>query len=127
MSGYGGEKNFAIVAELRRRWSLQEKLAVVGETASKPVSAVARKHGIAASLLFRWRRELRKKKSAAASEGAFVPVALPPMLAPLPPASGSVASPCLIEIVLTCGRRVIVGRDVDMIALKRVIEALEAR
>jgi ABC-type xylose transport system substrate-binding protein len=32
-----------------------------------------------------------------------------------------------IEIVLAGGRRVIVGQDVDIAALKRVIEALEPR
>jgi transposase len=42
----------------RRRWTLDEKLRIV-EEASLPgmsVSFVARKHGIAPSLLFRWRK-----------------------------------------------------------------------
>lgn len=42
----------------RRRWSLEEKMRIVAE-ASQPgmsVSYVARKHGIAPNLLFRWRK-----------------------------------------------------------------------
>src|SRR3954471_2577001 len=87
MSGYGGEKTLAIVAETRRRWLMEEKLAMVAETKSKPVSAVARKHGIAASLLFRWRRELGKDEIAAAEERRFVAVALPVL--PAAPAGSS--------------------------------------
>jgi transposase len=42
----------------RRRWTLAEKLRIVEES-SQPgmsVSYVARKHGIAPNLLFRWRK-----------------------------------------------------------------------
>lgn len=42
----------------RRRWTLTEKLRIVEES-SQPgmsVSYVARKHGIAPNLLFRWRK-----------------------------------------------------------------------
>ena len=44
--------------ERRRRWSLGEKLKAVEESrlASMSVSYVARKYGIAPSLLFRWRK-----------------------------------------------------------------------
>ena len=42
----------------RRRWSLSEKLRAVEEAAAPgmTVSYVARKYGMAASLLFKWRR-----------------------------------------------------------------------
>jgi transposase len=44
--------------ERRRRWSLGEKLKAVEESrlAGMSVSYVARKYGIAPSLLFRWRK-----------------------------------------------------------------------
>ena len=44
--------------ERRRRWSLSEKLKAVEETRlpGMSVSYVARKYGIAPSLLFRWRK-----------------------------------------------------------------------
>lgn len=54
--------------ERRRRWSIYEKKAIVEETyeAGKSVSYVARKHGIAASQVFSWRRRME--------EGALVGV-----------------------------------------------------
>ncbi len=54
--------------ERRRRWSIFEKKAIVEETyeAGKSVSYVARKHGIAASQVFLWRRKME--------EGALVGV-----------------------------------------------------
>ena len=56
MSGHiPGDK--IVVIETRRRWSGEERRRAVEETLSLPVSAVARKHGIAKSLLFRWRKE----------------------------------------------------------------------
>lgn len=127
MSGYSQEKSFAIVAETRRKWSRAEKAAVVGETAAASVSAVARRHGIASSLVFRWRRELGAGGKTAKREAgtAFVPVAL------LAPAAGLVSAVVpgggLIEIELSGGRRVRVDASVDMKALARVIAVLEGR
>ena len=48
--------------ERRRRWSIFEKKAIVEETyeAGKSVSYVARKHGIAASQVFLWRRKMEE-------------------------------------------------------------------
>ena len=44
--------------ERRRRWTAADKLAIVEETLlpGESVSAVARRHGVAANLLYRWRR-----------------------------------------------------------------------
>jgi len=44
--------------ERRRRWSVDEKLRIVEETlvSGDSVSAVARRHGVAPNLLYRWRR-----------------------------------------------------------------------
>jgi transposase len=46
----------------RRRWSVFEKKAIVEETyePGKSVSYVARKHGIAASQVFMWRRKMEE-------------------------------------------------------------------
>ena len=124
MSGYDQDNSFVVVAETRRRWSRAEKLAVVAEIAGASVSAVARRHGIASSLVFRWRRELGGgvKMSKREAGTAFVPVAL---LAP--PVSTAVAGSGMIEIELAHGRRVRVDATVDVNALKRVIAVLEAR
>jgi transposase len=44
--------------ERRRRWSGEAKLGIVEETLTSgdSVSAVARRHGVAPNLLYRWRR-----------------------------------------------------------------------
>jgi transposase len=120
-----------VVAETRRRWSKAEKLAIVAE-ASAPdvnVSAIARRHGIQPSLLFRWREQFadtRKSDVEPASSSSdpgpsFVPVALPaPTAIPQQPA-------CAVEIVLRNGRRVRVRATIDTSALKRIIDVLEDR
>lgn len=42
----------------RRRWTSEQKLRIIKETydPGETVSAVARRHGVAANLVFRWRR-----------------------------------------------------------------------
>ena len=42
----------------RRRWSTEEKLRMVEETLpnAESVSSIARHHGVAPNLLYRWRR-----------------------------------------------------------------------
>lgn len=42
----------------RRRWTTEEKLRIVEETlrSGESISAVARRNGVAANLLYRWRR-----------------------------------------------------------------------
>jgi len=127
MSGYDQDNSFVVVAETQRRWSRAEKLAVVAETAGASVSAVARKHGIASSLVFRWRRGLgggvKMLKPGAGT--AFIPVALPaPVVAPV---TAAVPGGGVIEIELVGGCRVRVDASVDLNALKRVIAVLEAR
>ena len=65
--------------ERRRRWSREEKQRLVAESArpDRTVSQVARAHGVAANLLFTWRRQFLA--AAVAGDGAtarFVPVRL---------------------------------------------------
>lgn len=111
--------------DARRRWSDAEKAAIIEESKTAPVARVAKKHGVAVSLLFRWRKleGIRARRTVAAGTvpDGFVQLALP---APAPKSNG--AREHTIEIVLASGRRVIVGADVDGAALKRVIAALEA-
>ena len=42
----------------RRRWSTEEKLRLVEETlnSTESISSIARRHGVAPNLLYRWRR-----------------------------------------------------------------------
>ena len=48
-----------VVAGTRRSWSAEEKRAILAEAEdpTTTVSAVARRHGLHTSLLFRWRRD----------------------------------------------------------------------
>jgi transposase len=126
MSGYSQEKSFAVVAETRRKWTAAERKQIVAETEASSVSSVARKHGVATSLVFRWRREagIAGKKNARKQASAFVPVALPALTHT---ASVAGADRGLIEIELTGGRRLRVSGPVEMEALRRVIAVLEGR
>ena len=112
-----------IVADARRRWSRAEKQAIVAECegGTSSVSAVARKHNVASSLLFRWRREFGTAKLPVLAKREFVPVALPASV------KAPVANGGLIEIELVGGRRLRVDGSVDAVALGRVIEVLEER
>jgi transposase len=123
MSGHIQEKSFAVVAETRRRWSLSEKQAILAEAETASASAVARRHGISASLVFRWRRELRGSP-APGPEAGFVPLLLPK---PAEPASEAAASGGVIEIVLADGVRLRVEGLVETQALKRVLAAFQGR
>jgi transposase len=91
------------------------------------IQDLARRNGICASLIYRWRRE----QPVSAAPAQLVPVLItaesPPRIAPVPPpreepritgGSGS------IEIELAGGARVRVGEDVSLPALRRVIAAL---
>ena len=131
MSGHSTEERYVITADARRRWLRAEKLAMVAEIGANSVSAVARKHNIAASLLFRWKRELGSSGPASAgpTERPLVRIGLAAPVA----ARESTAAPVdrerdgTIEIVLTGDRRVIVGKNADTASLRRVIAVLEER
>ena len=78
MSGDNFRRHYAIVADARRRWSEEEKQAIVAEAAfpGANVSAIARRHGMKPSLLFRWRRKAREGGEMHGREAAFLPVAV---------------------------------------------------
>ena len=63
-------------AERRRRWSYDEKVRLVEETlqAGQTVCGVARRHGVAHSLLFTWRRQAHQGRLGGDSVPALVPV-----------------------------------------------------
>jgi transposase len=114
-----------VIASTRRRWRREQKLAILAEVDAPggSVSEVARRHALHTSLLFRWRRELSRRKPSAPASPAqgFVPVRLPPPSVPVLPARSGT-----IEVVLVGGRTIRVGADVDTVALLRLVEALEA-
>jgi transposase len=126
-------KSFDVVAETRRRWTAEERRQIVAESETAPVSVVARRHGVAVSLVFRWRRQAGlpgKRASVKKAGGVFVPVvltapAVPPQRAEAPVIQAPDGG--LIEIELAGGRRVRLSGPVDVQALKQVIAVLEGR
>jgi transposase len=121
--------------ERRRRWSYEEKVRLIEETmqAGQTVCGVARRHGLAQSLLFTWRRQARRGRLGGEAVPALVPVEITSRAGAstgTPPASSSVGAPRLragtIEIELG-GCCVRVDRDVDTEALQRILELLRRR
>jgi transposase len=141
--------------ERRRRFSLEQKLAVLAE-ASVPgavISAVARRHGLLPAQVFKWRRlaalgvidipgaselpsfvavEVAEDATAnevaevvAAGTGSGAPAAGMP--ATIPPAMPEQGRSGVIEIELGAGRRVRVAGDFDAEALRRVLDVLDRR
>ena len=136
MSGDRPSRRYDVVADTRRRWSEDEKRAIVEEAsgACTNVSAVARRHGMKPSLLFRWKKDLG---ASGMKPAAFVPMALAAperamsiagshvgSLADAEPGRHAV-SRSDIEIELANGRRVRVGTKADLAALQRIIAILE--
>jgi len=125
MSGSSRRIEVITGPDRRRRWSLEQKRAIVAESlrAGASSSAVARRHGLNTGQIYTWRRLLR-----GASPSGFARVELaegPCPVAPLPITSA--CSPGLIEIALPDGARVRVDAKVDERSLRRVLRALRER
>ncbi|KQZ16604.1 hypothetical protein ASD50_08365 [Mesorhizobium sp. Root552] len=119
----------------RRRWSMEEKRAVVTEALSSGnVIATAKRHGIQAQQIYRWRERLDERQSPT----AFLPVSIAPDSVPLSPTpvldqgskdhspAAMLDRPPRVEIVLSVGRRVIAEGGVDIDVLLRLARGLEA-
>jgi transposase len=79
--------------ERRRRWSLQDKLRIVDETLQPGVTVteVARRQGLAPSVVFTWRRLAREGRLGDAGP-AFMPVEIAPVPVQTTPVSGCFGS-----------------------------------
>jgi transposase len=115
----------------RRDWAPSEKRRIVAEMAlpGTNVSALARRHGVAQSQLYQWRKLFA---------GDTVPAAVPHFVAlTVAPASPETPArqveperpivPSRIEIELKDGRVVRVDADVDASKLAAIIAALETK
>ena len=126
----------------RRSWSSEEKVRLVGEVAERGVAEVARRYEVCRSLLYRWRRQMRRGDLAAVTAAAgFAAVRVAPEVpavretrdelpaAPAPPEStlGSGAPLGLVEIVLGNGRVLRVAEQIDPAVLARLAAALDRR
>jgi transposase len=102
--------------ERRRRWSDEEKLAILKETTApgEIMAVVARRHGIGTGQLYTWRRQLLRGAMA-----GFVPVELVPDTPAAPSASHG-----RIDIRARGGFTVSIDSPVDRGALKLVLEVV---
>ena len=123
----------------RRRWSEDEKRAIVAETwlPGASLAAVARQHDLNANQLFGWRRQFSSDgQPEAPVEPQFVPVEVsggssnarrtvdaPESSRPRKPNSRL----GIIEIELPCGARLRCDQHVDQQALALVVDVLMAR
>ena len=127
-----------IVVETRRRWTDEERQRAVDDTRLASVSSVARKHGMAKSLLFRWRKEAGLSRARSDGSGkrrhveGFVPVriaTMPETSLPHSSSAPSASAPVMheadtIEIELVGGIKLRVSGTVKSEALRQVIAAL---
>ena len=114
--------------ERRRRWSVEDKLKIVGKTLEPgaSVNQIAARHDIYPGLLFTWRRQMRSGQLAAQRKPLFFPVQTHDAGLSTVPAKMERASSASrqIEIELSNGSRVRVEEGVSLTALRRVLAAL---
>ncbi len=144
MTGSGARAEVLTGPERRRRWSVDQKLAIVAELARPGSSGavVAQRYGISTGLLYTWRRQAHGLRARSRSlVPGFMPVLVAPevdavtaldevseVFAPVVvPARGEgadMAAGGVIEIELSGGHRLRVDRHVDAEALRRVLAVL---
>lgn len=148
-SGHKTSLDFAALVA-RRIWTADDKRRLVAEmsVSGANVSEISRRHRIANSLLYRWRREaeavgehVTTKQLRSNTEPSVAPVFVPigitvPPQKRLPTPRIAAPRTCAgvganaksvgtMDIVLANGRFVRVGPDVDTKALVRIVAALE--
>ncbi len=114
----------------RRRWSVCEKVRIVEESLAgrRQASATARRHDLPNSLLFKWRKAYREGRLGGSATPAFVEARIVATgVAAAASLPTSLATDGGMEIVLPAGHRIIVGADVDGLALGRVLDVLARR
>jgi transposase len=130
-----GDVEIIARVERRRRWTSEEKVALLAEVEAEGgrVSAVARRHRISDSLLYNWRSAFKAAASIASRETLeFVPVGI------IGEHEGTIAKAATsstirrgtdttgrIEIELPGGARVRVDMSVSAAALSRVLRVLK--
>ena len=118
--------------ERRRRWSLEEKLRILGQSVAPGSSAslVCRLHGISSGQLYTWRRQFRTGeltgfapvRLAAPVEGLAM-AAVPVDPAPRSPEADRPRDG-IIEVELPSGVKLRLVGAVDEVSLRRVLSVL---
>ena len=118
----------------RRTWSADAKAQIVAESYSglETVCAVARRHGLASTQLFTWRREARSSRAVSPAAPLFAPVVIDPsMTEPVTVERRPARRPSRrsgdggIELEID-GVTVRVGRGAEAKTVAAVIKALKA-
>ena len=115
--------------ERPRRWRVEEKLRIVAELEAPDACSaeIARRHDVRRGLLWNWRRHVRSGALTSTADMQFLPVQMVPEPAAPEPrcAARSVATTdATIEIALSDGTTVRVGRDASAAMLRRVLGVL---
>ncbi|WP_410051574.1 IS66-like element accessory protein TnpA [Bradyrhizobium sp. SZCCHNR3013] len=126
--------------ERRRKWSAQEKAAIVAESLAEGaiVSEVARRHGLSPQQVFGWRARLRKAVKSAVPPRDARPAFVPAMVEDEPPSSAAPTLPAVVAVgaagvdpapieIALGGVTVRVRGEVDPRALTMVLKALRVR
>ena len=128
-AGSGMRHEVIVGVERRRRWSDDQKLAVLAEVGvgGATVAEVARRHDVTRQHIYQWRRELRRKGGWPCSGGTvFLPLDPAPPEPSGPPGPGATSAP-LFKIVLRNGRELRcrggIG-DEDLVRLIRLVESV---
>lgn len=122
----------------RREWSDEARAAIIAESYSgaESVSAVARRHALAPSQLFTWRREFRRAAQAASAEAVaiepepfFVPAVIAPQSTLVPPTprkrrARRAREATAVELEID-GVSVKIARGADAGVIAAVIDALK--
>ena len=106
----------------RRQFSDDDKARVVSEAmmAGSSVAAVARRHRVCASLIYRWRRELLGDARAERPASPFVPVHVE--TSSVPQQGGPL--PGIVEVVSPSGHVVRLTPPIDARVLKAVLAGM---
>src|SRR6516164_8972177 len=126
--------------ERRRKWSAQEKAAIVAESLAEGavVSEVARRHGLSPQQVFGWRSRWRNAVKAAAPSSEATPAFVPAIVEDEPPSPAASALPAVVAvgaagadpapIEIALGEIIVrVRGDADPRALTTVLKALRGR
>lgn len=107
--------------ERRRRWSDEQKLAIVSEVGMNGarVADIARRHDVNRSQIYQWRRELARKGVIDVARTVFLPVTTEP------PVSDETPGEHTVTIGLAKGRTLSVTTAVPSAVLQRLVRAVE--
>lgn len=114
-----------ITGEGRRRWSEEEKCAIVAAVlaSGEPVSRVARRHNINPSMLFAWRKQYANAP-APATEATFTPVVITSSMEQVRRDEKLQEDRPVIELAFESGARLRIQSSADPELVKAVIEAM---